>query len=952
MQIKRVYINALKYAGHQAISFYALPLMMVIVILGTVSQKWLGLHGALDTYFYAPVFWVGPLPVPGGILVMGAIFINLLARFIGYSVWTWPKIGIHLSHLGFLLLLVGGIVSAFSRTDTVIPIVENTSTSTSQSYDQSRLVVYKNNAEIFSKNFEDISNGTLSAPALPFEIKILNTCLNCKIELRDKDSAEGWIGASAKMKLVPAKPDINPEANLTGLGFEVSGKGVSGKYQTFLFFPKPPVIQVENDEYRFEIKRIEYPLPFMVTLKDFRKTLYPGTDRPLSYESDIIITDSDTEFPATISMNKPLTYKGYTLYQSSYQIRPDGTEVSVLATVYNTGRYFPYIACLLLSIGLLTHLYLRSFTSGARRFKKSTVAALIIFASILPVKNSYAFETGENFKTLPIVHEGRIKPIDSFAKSVLGGLSADELAMIIFDPAYAIHQPIFKIENTKTLIHLGVGSDPSQKFSFSTLSPALDNTKDEFFKLLEAQEQGRTLSDQDKGLLKIHSEALLYLQLLRSFSFAMPLGEINGKPITYIDLQKDSAYLREDLNTTIKNKGTEFDKLSKAEQENLFMNYQMDILEKSGQTNATFRVIPKGDIMVAPWQVISSGQGTPETSEIMTIWTKMMTAYQNNDSDAFDKHTKNLMEKYAAHASTRNLKIEVVYNFISPVLSGCILIFLSCFLLLMHTLHNRTSILKSSKIAAFSASIFIGADIVMRIILLGRPPVGTLYESMIFVAFVLSTAALWLLHKYKREDIGIFTFALTGIILLSSQFLPKGQSGLSVLDAVLNTNFWLATHVLIITVGYAWCLLVSGLAHISLYKNENVSKTLQIHALIALLLVSVGTILGGIWADMSWGRFWGWDPKENGALLICIWLVWVIHGHISKHINDHWYLLLMAGVSIPVALAWFGVNLLNVGLHSYGFVSGIAAGLLSFLVLQTGILCALYMRKKNTNTKV
>ena len=120
--------------------------------------------------------------------------------------------------------------------------------------------------------------------------------------------------------------------------------------------------------------------------------------------------------------------------------------------------------------------------------------------------------------------------------------------------------------------------------------------------------------------------------------------------------------------------------------------------------------------------------------------------------------------------------------------------------------------------------------------------------------------------------------------------------------------------------------------------------------ILSLLFTTIGTILGGIWADQSWGRFWGWDPKENGALLIVLWLAWLLHGRISVHINEIGFVMGSAFVSVIVVLAWFGVNLLNVGLHSYGFASGIATGIVAFTLLELVIIGGLwgFIHKKRT----
>ncbi len=160
-----------------------------------------------------------------------------------------------------------------------------------------------------------------------------------------------------------------------------------------------------------------------------------------------------------------------------------------------------------------------------------------------------------------------------------------------------------------------------------------------------------------------------------------------------------------------------------------------------------------------------------------------------------------------------------------------------------------------------------------------------------------------------------------------TRFIPRDSLG--VVIAVLNNNFWLGTHVVAITSGYGSCLILSAVSHVYLFCGVNytisskfkqrLQKYILAFALLSLFLTLLGTILGGIWADQSWGRFWGWDPKENGALLICLWLIALVHGRISKQLSPTMFAAFAAMTSVTVALAWFGVNLLSTGLHSYGF---------------------------------
>ena len=133
---------------------------------------------------------------------------------------------------------------------------------------------------------------------------------------------------------------------------------------------------------------------------------------------------------------------------------------------------------------------------------------------------------------------------------------------------------------------------------------------------------------------------------------------------------------------------------------------------------------------------------------------------------------------------------------------------------------------------------------------------------------------------------------------------------------------------------------------------DKIYKNTYILTLVALFFTLFGTILGGIWADQSWGRFWGWDPKENGALLIVMWHLMVLHMRISGIVKPLGYCFMVSLVNIIVALAWFGVNLLNVGLHSYGFTDNVANNLILFIFIELIFVSACFLIIKRQNKKV
>lgn len=248
----------------------------------------------------------------------------------------------------------------------------------------------------------------------------------------------------------------------------------------------------------------------------------------------------------------------------------------------------------------------------------------------------------------------------------------------------------------------------------------------------------------------------------------------------------------------------------------------------------------------------------------------------------------------------------------------------------------------------------------MRVYILERPPVGTLYESILFVGLVTVLYGFWA-HFRTEGTLWLAIAAGLGVFLHMTGFAhDRDGDNLMMLSAVLDTNFWLTTHVLVITAGYAFCLLTSVLAHIIIAKcaingttetDYKLFKPMHTLSLVALLFTAVGTVLGGIWADQSWGRFWGWDPKENGAMLIVLWLVWMLHGRISGKMSNYWATMGFAYLSVIVALSWFGVNLLSVGLHAYGFTDSAAWSLGIFVGFETMLLGGLYIVTKMRNLK-
>lgn len=236
--------------------------------------------------------------------------------------------------------------------------------------------------------------------------------------------------------------------------------------------------------------------------------------------------------------------------------------------------------------------------------------------------------------------------------------------------------------------------------------------------------------------------------------------------------------------------------------------------------------------------------------------------------------------------------------------------------------------------------------LIYRMMLEGRPPVTNLYSSAVFIGWGACVLGL-ILERIYKVGLGSAMAGLAGFItLLIAHNLALGGDTMEMLQAVLDTNFWLATHVVVVTLGYAATFAAGGLAMayvvlgiftpvLAARLNQlDLGKALakMVYAIVcfATLFSFAGTVLGGIWADQSWGRFWGWDPKENGALLIVIWNALILHARWGGLVKERGLMNLAIFGNVITAWSWFGTNMLGIGLHSYGFMDAAFKWLMLF----------------------
>lgn len=320
---------------------------------------------------------------------------------------------------------------------------------------------------------------------------------------------------------------------------------------------------------------------------------------------------------------------------------------------------------------------------------------------------------------------------------------------------------------------------------------------------------------------------------------------------------------------------------------------------------------------------------------------------------------KTSVHKRIGPDATKKLQTEVLYNKINYFYRALIT-FLIAFILIMfgwlapRTLGSRICNWFAMGLGLIALALM-SAGITHRCIIMERSPVGNLYDTIIFIAAT-GVFVLMLVELMTRRAValGLAIFMGMACMFLARRYeIGDAKDHMDPLVAVLKSNFWLSTHVVTVTIGYMGGLAAAGLSAIYLFArvlgiDEGDQKFRRAMTRIAYGMVCftlffslIGTVLGGIWANDSWGRFWGWDPKENGALMIVLWCLAVLHARLAGYLRE-WgvHIAAVFGANI-VAFSWWHVNSLSTGLHSYGFIDGLGVIWL-FYALMTGV-CSIGM---------
>ncbi len=577
------------------------------------------------------------------------------------------------------------------------------------------------------------------------------------------------------------------------------------------------------------------------------------------------------------------------------------------------------------------------------------------------------------FGRIAIQEEGRIKPLDTYAQTVLLQLSGKRtfdkkpainwLANLLFCPTETIDDKVFLINSPEIPMALGLQLDSHRRYSFSQLELSLDNFRQLAIAADGIDQKERSIVEAE--ILRVYNNVSLYLKIRSAFSFTAAHSDFtleSPSAKTLLDLptaKNNFSFLDIALKADALNAQTKDLEKKKSDawtsEEKDFMRLLRNLYEWSQNVSeegmAIFPSLNSHDeTWQSAWEMIKHNFSDTQTRKELGFVQEMANAYVKGNQLEFNLAAKafnlNIFQHIADSQKNVYGKIpyETFYNQ-SRLFSFAWIFYLFAFFAFLFSLIWPKPLLHTFGFALLGLG-FIPhlLALSLRMFIMSRPPVTNLYETFIFVG-VVSVLLSLLTELFNKKWLGIVVGSISGFVFLAiaDKFSADGDT-LKMLVAVLDSNFWLTTHVLSITIGYSGCCVAGIMGHVYILQALMRPKDKELHNAtyryiigilgFGLTMAFLGTMLGGIWADQSWGRFWGWDPKENGALLIVLWTAIVLHAKAGRMIHSLGVALGAALGLIVVLWAWFGVNLLSIGLHSYGFTSGIATNLVVYVAFE------------------
>ncbi len=590
---------------------------------------------------------------------------------------------------------------------------------------------------------------------------------------------------------------------------------------------------------------------------------------------------------------------------------------------------------------------------------RRTIPILLLVAGFLIVLNamrppSYDSDLDlDSFARMPVQYGGRVLPIDSVARNTLRILSGRQsltlpdgqripastwMATVAFEPEKADTYAVFRIDNAEVLGLFGWEQEDRKYFSFNELEPHFASITEQNSRV---STESQLRSPFESQLVKLHNALSLYHQMIHSFH---PMGALDRLTPEYalwensigpgreaLDLQQaGQAYSEEDLQRFI-GMADRYLHLARNAALGIVPPRTPDELEENHWANVGSALLDA---------IVLNG-----VDPILYGYAQLTESYRKGDAETFNRTLEELHTILDQESSLARIYFEYFFNYFAPFYQSIVLYILIILLVGFSWLRWGEPLQRSAYWLLILAFVVHSFGLLARMYIQGRPPVTNLYSSAIFVGWGSVLLGI-VLERMYRNGIGSFTAAFIGFVtLIIAHNLAATGDTLEMMRAVLDSNFWLATHVVVITMGYSAVFLAGALGILYVIQGiftssldretaRNLVRMAYGITCFGLLFNFVGTMLGGIWADQSWGRFWGWDPKENGALIIVLWGALMLHARWGKLVQDRGFMLLAIGGNIITSWSWFGTNMLGIGLHSYGFMDAAFLYLIAFWASQ------------------
>lgn len=558
------------------------------------------------------------------------------------------------------------------------------------------------------------------------------------------------------------------------------------------------------------------------------------------------------------------------------------------------------------------------------------------------------------------------------AKGKPYGLSATEwLALTWFRPDIAKDLRVFIVDNSDAIIEIGVkAKNKRDRYSYNELVSGRSSLMKKMQEIREVDSKNR--NPVQRALGKLAMDFLDYEMIMGHFDFVRdPFGGLaatvptdilavgeSGKVSAAALVPKIQAYLQAHPEAA-------------APMNNPWLReYFRAVLGAlmSGNSETVLRIFPPDDHKVEIWYgpgsvlqtAIEGGVAKADELKLLAEYeniyrNRMDVAKFKTSLEAFHNH---VVKSAAERGESGHIAMELKYHKKDYFFYALILFVAGTITLALSWVAPEALWGKIVRVLCWllmlGGAAYGTMGIVVRCLIMERPPITTLYETILFIT--ISSVWLGLLMEgvgRRAKGLGLAVACLAGMsgLFLSLRFMEMdGADTLQELQAVLITNFWLSTHVPCINLGYAAGMVaaifsmiyfVMRLFGIAKHKDEtskDISRMAYAFVMAGLFLSLVGTVLGGIWANYSWGRFWGWDPKENGALMIVLMNLIILHARLGGYIREVGFHASNIVLGMIVAFSWFGTNQLGVGLHAYGFTDGVWTWLYRFWALQSAFL--------------